>query len=271
MRKLVCTLAGAMLMSACAYSGVKEVERADFTGAGYNQMLAAEYKNYAMFEANEMADWRDAEYFAEKALMAGEGQKVMPTAMAERHIPSFAMSELSGARADLVNALNILKTEDNLPHLAKAQASFDCWMEQQEENVQPTHISDCRKHFNDAMSKLVKPHVYVEETYRVFFEHDSAEITDQAMSTIMDAKMFIGGMVGSSIVLTGNADTTGKSEYNKKLSEERAKAVYDAMMSAQIPEHKVKIMAEGEENLMVQTDDGVREPQNRRVDVLIVR
>lgn len=271
MTRRILTLCAVSLLAACAYNGVEQVSRSGFTGGSFHQMLAKEYKHYALFEAREMSDWRDAEYFADKALRAADGQEVMPSALAERHLPAESRDELTQARAALLEALNTMKIEENLPHLAKAQASFDCWLEQQEENIQPDHIADCKIHFENAMAKLVSPMVVVEETFRVYFDHDSAKVSEEAMATIREARDFMGDTPGTRIVLTGATDTTGSEEYNKRLSAERAQAVYDAMVGAQTPEHKVEIMAEGESALLVQTEDDVREPKNRRVDIFIVR
>jgi OOP family OmpA-OmpF porin len=261
----------ASVLAGCAYSGVKELSRLNTSGDDFSAFLATEYKHYAMFEANEMADWKDAEYFAQKGLAAANGQNVMPSELAERQIPEFAIEDLASAREKLMSALQTLDTPDNYANLAKAQTSFDCWMEQQEENIQPNHIADCRVQFQKAMEDLNVPHVILEEHYRVFFAHDSDDVDAEAMAVIEKAEAFIGDMVGSRIVLTGGTDTTGSESYNMKLSEARAKAVYDAMLEAGIPEHKVEIMAKGEADLLVETQDNVNEPKNRRVDILIVR
>lgn len=272
MKKFALALFAGSILAGCAYTGVKDVERADFMGESFTQLLAKEYKNYAMFEAYDMADWGSAEFFADKAMAAGAGEMVMPSELPDRDLPDFSIEDLAEARAKLMSALTNLKDVDgNVPHLAKAQASFDCWMEQQEENIQEDDIADCRVHFEDAMSKLKHPHVIVEETFRVFFDNDSAELSEDAMEIIMNAKAFIGEKEGTSILLTGATDTTGSVEYNKKLSAKRAQTVYDAMMAAAIPEHKVDISAEGEEDLLVKTEDDVSEMKNRRVDIMIIR
>lgn len=272
MRKSLLAVIATTFLAGCAYSGVKQLDRVEYTGNDFNQLLAAEYKKYAMFEAYKMSDWKDAEYHADKAMAAGNGEMVMPSELAERHIPEFAVQDLSSARAKLMTALVDLKgIEGNAPLLAKAQASFDCWLEQQEENIQPNDIAECRVQFQKAMSMLNYPHVIVEETFRVFFDTNSAKVSEDAMDVIKQAQTFIGDKAGTSIVLTGATDTTGSAEYNKKLSDRRAQAVYDAMMQAGIPEHKVQILAEGEDNLLVETEDGVSEVRNRRVDIVIIR
>lgn len=271
MKKVILSALCATVVAGCAYTGVKDLSRMDFTGEDFNSLLASEYKGYAMYEANEMKDWRDAEYFAKKGLAVANGHDVMPSELAERQIPDFALDDMASARDKLMGALQTLKTPDNFANLAKAQASYDCWMEQQEENIQPDDIAECRVEFQEAMAALNVPHVVLEESYRIFFAHDSATLDDAAMAIIEEAEAFIGDKKGTRIVLTGGTDTTGSDKYNMKLSEKRAQVVYDAMLKAGIPEHKVEILAKGEADLLVPTKDNVDEPQNRRVDVLVVR
>ena len=67
----------------------------------------------------------------------------------------------------------------------------------------------------------------------------------------------------------GHADRSGSDAYNIGLSEERAAAVAEAMVSAGIPANLITSSAEGESNPRVATDDGVREPQNRRVEIAV--
>lgn len=273
MKKLLLSLTMAMSLSACAYQGVPTLEKTDFVGGGFSTLLAGEYKKYAMFEAYKMADWSDAEYFADKALAAGNGESVMPSELSERSLPDFSVADLTDARGKLLHVLNSKNEEKNWGLLAKAQSSFDCWMEQQEENIQPDDIAECRVQFERAMAELTKPEpvVVVEETFRVFFDHDSAKLNDDALATLGAAKVFIGDKMGARIVVTGNADTSGSAAYNEALAQKRADAVYAALIETGIPEHKVEIVGKGEGNLLVATDDNVKEAKNRRVDIFIVR
>jgi OOP family OmpA-OmpF porin len=271
MKKMILTAGVALMLGACAYQNVNSIADMSFSGDSYNEMLADAYKGFAMFEANNMKDWPDADFFAMKGLAAANGETVMPSTLDERNLPEFSVAELSDARARLMDAIDNKNIERNWEHIAKAQASFDCWMEQQEENIQPDHISDCKVHFEEAMAKITMPAVVVEETFRAFFDHDSAELRADAQSVIMDVASFIGGKPGSRILITGNTDTTGSAAYNEKLAAKRADVVYQAITEAGVPEPSVEILAKGEANLLVETEDEVKEEQNRRVDILVVR
>ena len=68
-------------------------------------------------------------------------------------------------------------------------------------------------------------------------------------------------------MLAGYTDTSGPTTYNQGLSQRRADAVKAYMTSRSIPDSVIQTNAFGETNLRVQTADGVREVQNRRVEI----
>src|SRR3546814_14470257 len=105
---------------------------------------------------------------------------------------------------------------------AKAQANFDCWMEQQEENFQPQHIAACRDGYMTAMAELeAQPQTVMApapapamETaepagYTVHFEFDKAELTPDARTMLADVVMAAKKSDYQSIDLGGSTDLMG--------------------------------------------------------------
>ena len=74
---------------------------------------------------------------------------------------------------------------------------------------------------------------------------------------------------GARVTATGHTDTTGTEAYNMALSLRRANAVKDALVKLGVPAAAITTVGRGEAGLLVQTGDGVREPQNRRVEITI--
>jgi OOP family OmpA-OmpF porin len=71
------------------------------------------------------------------------------------------------------------------------------------------------------------------------------------------------------ITATGHTDTSGPEAYNMALSLRRANAVKDALVRDGVPAQAITVIGMGEKGLLVQTGDNVREPQNRRVEIVI--
>lgn len=68
--------------------------------------------------------------------------------------------------------------------------------------------------------------------------------------------------------IIGHTDRAGSADYNVVLSQRRAKAVRDALVREGIPAERLAIMYRGELEPLVKTQDGVREPENRRVELV---
>jgi outer membrane protein OmpA-like peptidoglycan-associated protein len=69
------------------------------------------------------------------------------------------------------------------------------------------------------------------------------------------------------IQVTGYTDRSGSPGYNQRLSERRASAVAGALASLGVPREQMAVSGRGENDNRVPTADGVREPQNRRVEI----
>ena len=75
----------------------------------------------------------------------------------------------------------------------------------------------------------------------------------------------------ATVAVTGHTDTVGTMEYNKALSERRAASVKAALIADGIPVDQISATGVGKSDLLVPTQDGVREPQNRRVEIVFER
>jgi OOP family OmpA-OmpF porin len=103
----------------------------------------------------------------------------------------------------------------------------------------------------------------------VYFGWDRADLTDQSRQAINAAVNEARRCTISSVVLDGHADRSGAASYNVGLSERRARTVRDEMVRLGVPASAISINAYGESRPAVPTPDGVREPLNRRVEIVI--
>ena len=106
-------------------------------------------------------------------------------------------------------------------------------------------------------------------SFMVFFDWDRSNLSQQALATIRQAADAFKQKGSARITATGHTDTSGPEAYNMALSLRRANAVKDALVRDGVPAQAITVIGRGEQGLLVQTGDGVREPQNRRVEIVI--
>lgn len=108
-----------------------------------------------------------------------------------------------------------------------------------------------------------------ERRFLVFFDFDSASVRGEGQRVIQDAAAASRQVAVTRIDVTGHADRSGAARYNDRLSRRRADAVKRGLISNGVPEKDIIIYARGEREPLVPTRDGVRELQNRRVEIVL--
>lgn len=102
----------------------------------------------------------------------------------------------------------------------------------------------------------------------VYFEWDSAEITSDAAATLDEVvRHYTSSFCSSRIRLEGHTDRAGAADYNQRLSDRMTGSVRSYLETNGIPADMISDTAYGEEQLRVPTEDGVRQPENRRVEI----
>ncbi|MGE0226493.1 MAG: OmpA family protein [Acetobacteraceae bacterium] len=106
-------------------------------------------------------------------------------------------------------------------------------------------------------------------SYLVFFDWDKATLTDRARQIIREAAENSTRVQYTRIEVNGYTDTSGTPQYNQGLSIRRAEAVAAELVRNGVPRNAIGIQGFGETRLLVETGPNVREPQNRRVEIII--
>ncbi len=106
-------------------------------------------------------------------------------------------------------------------------------------------------------------------SYLVFFDWDKAALTERARQIIHEAADNSTKVQYTRIEVNGYTDTSGTPQYNQGLSIRRAQAVAAELVRDGVPRQSITIQGFGETHLLVPTGPGVREPQNRRVEIVI--
>lgn len=257
-------------LSACAQLYM-ESQDATVDGSAFENALFGHYQALAQAEADEQ-DWVDADFFGGRALQVAAGEAPGPQPLEERHLVEPHLGELTSAREALVAALDDGAADSSPEAAALAQAGFDCWMQEAEENIQPADIEACKAMYQAGMDGLGKPMApkpmpTPTGPWIVYFDFDSAEVTYDGQLQINEAVNAATKADGSQVLLTAHTDTAGSEQYNLDLSARRAQSVVEAMDLIGVSDDRVTVSAVGESDPAVDTGDGVREQANRRVEI----
>jgi OmpA-OmpF porin, OOP family len=275
----VLALAFAVLASgACADRYLNEAQTTQARGTAFDNALARDYLAMSKSE-NVQSDYKDTETFARRSLAAAQGKPTLPDepGLRKTWLGSGEASELSQARQRLVTQLDRNNRTQRPEIAARAQVMYDCWLEQEAEGFQYDHIAACRDQFMAALAELEKPFpvppappkAAAPEKFLVFFDWDKAVVTPEGRRVVASAAEAYKTSGRATIVATGYTDLSGPPAYNYKLSERRAAAVKAELVRLGVPATSITTIGRGENDPLVPTKDGVREAQNRRVEIQI--
>ncbi len=116
---------------------------------------------------------------------------------------------------------------------------------------------------------VATPPAQVARTYLVFFDWDRSDLTGRARQVIGEAAAASSRVQTTRIEVNGYTDRTGSAGYNQALSVRRARSVQAELVRDGVPAAAIAIHGYGETNPLVPTADGVGEPQNRRVEIIL--
>jgi outer membrane protein OmpA-like peptidoglycan-associated protein len=102
-----------------------------------------------------------------------------------------------------------------------------------------------------------------------YFLNDSTELTAESKSHIPEVLSLINKREFYEISIIGHTDTTGSDEYNMRLSSARAESVRETLLSGGIRSDRIELRYHGKRDPIIPTGDNVREPRNRRVEVIV--
>ena len=138
----------------------------------------------------------------------------------------------------------------------------------------PDDITDRTRHVRDDITDrsvycLDVGAVITAPSFMVFFDWDKSTLTSKAIDTIGLAAAAYKSKGGARIVATGHTDTSGPDLYNQALSLRRSNAVKDELVRDGVRPEDISVVGLGETSPLVPTGDGVREAQNRRVEIVV--
>lgn len=105
--------------------------------------------------------------------------------------------------------------------------------------------------------------------FLLYFLPDSTELMPDSATALPEIVRAIAGREAPDISIVGHTDRSGAADYNLLLSNRRALAVRDELSRDGMVLDRIEVTSHGETNPLVATEDGVREPRNRRVEVTV--
>jgi len=263
-------------LGACAQNQLyQEAQSMSPSGSEFDRALYHGYFDQATKENQPYGkyakDTVNRDTYAQRAMAAARGQRLLPEQVGIRNIPGNVVSEARDGRDRLMTALEGSATTKVPGDAANAQVMFDCWLEQLEENYQPNDIAACRSGFyrsleaaEAAIAPPPTPLVVEAPPFLVFFDWDEYVVTPEAMAIIARTVQQAKKSGADAVQIIGHTDSFGATNYNSTLSKSRADAVRNALASQGIAANTISVEGRGESDPLVSTGNGVREPQNRR-------
>ena len=109
----------------------------------------------------------------------------------------------------------------------------------------------------------------VEQNFIVFFDFNRASLTAEGRRVVQRAASYFQQDGAAHMQLTGYTDAVGTQDYNLELSRRRALTVRNYLVELSVSPDEIGVAWQGKDGQRVATPNGVREPQNRRVEVII--
>lgn len=283
MRKLGLTfVAAALVMAISACTGyyvseeVAKTKGMQATGSPFTQSLHKYYVEEAEIALAE-SDHQHADIYQSKGRIAAAGGEPAPAQLGffDWWVPSRSVPDLTDARARLMTALGDGHKESHPDQLARAQVYYDCWVEEEHEDIwlrqsgvevyQPDDIKRCKDGFEEAMRFDQQPMSYI-----IYFDFDKSNIRAPDASSVMQQVVAAAQKgIKTRISIFAHTDTAGTAQYNVGLSKRRAESVVKFLTSNGIAGNRITATWFGESRLAVQTPDGTPEQANRRAEITV--
>jgi len=237
----------------------------DFGNAGGNEPVVIHLPNQNTYNGPGAVSYGSAGAFAYQAIVgASVPISIIPGLEATLEYRFFGMARADVPTSAVATNGQIINGATPAGH---AHRGF--------ETVDNSVVIGLRYHFGVAPPPVIAPAaapapvVTPARSYLVFFDWDKATLTDRTRQIIADAAANSAKVEHTRIEVNGYTDTSGTPQYNQGLSVRRAQTVAAELVKDGVPQAAINIQGFGEAHLLVPTGPGVREPQNRRVEIVI--
>ena len=121
------------------------------------------------------------------------------------------------------------------------------------------------REFGEALAALPPRPV----SFLLYFVEGRDQLTPESQQVLQQVFAEIALRPAPEVVVIGHTDRVGAVAYNDTLSLRRAERVRDDLVRLGVPADRIRTAGRGEREPLVQTDDEVAEPRNRRVEISV--
>lgn len=274
----------------------------------FEQALAKAYQHLSNVE-RESGDHRDSQSYADRAVAAKSGNASAPDQVSLRtpFLEERYVAELQKARQRLVSTFEKSGREKAPIAAAKAQSSYDCWLEQASEDLQESHIGACKDAFLLAVADVEKalipppapvavidpdsdqdgvndsnddcpntpPNTPVDNVGcpeipsldGVHFQLNKALLTAEAKDVLNEVSDIVKRNPHIRVDIVGHTDSSGSDSYNQTLSEKRAQSTLQYLVRTGIGEDRMSASGRGESMPRESNETSAGRKANRRVEL----
>ncbi len=277
MRTVTCLMLGvsALAIAGCtnlpgaslgATFGAERYLNGTHGGSDFNGSLASEYTELGRRAAFKDVLWLNSTAYIAKAQQAEAGITPAPWAPAELGVSTPGDADSLEIYDEVVRVINENKAA-RPEACARTQAMWDQWLEAlyppQMYGITP---EDARAQLHEA---AIACRGSIESGFVAYFGFNETNITDRARQTLDAVVAAVNKLGTTALSVVGHADTVGSTAYNQGLSEARANRVADELIARGVPAGAMTLAGRSENQPAVDTGDNVREPQNRRVEIVL--
>jgi len=125
--------------------------------------------------------------------------------------------------------------------------------------------AEVEKNFGEALATLPPEPI----SFTLYFEEGSTVLLEDSKNTLLELFAEVAKRQAVEVQVTGHTDTLGKESDNDRLSEERAQAIKEILIAQGLKSNFIRAVGRGSRELLIPTPPNVREPRNRRVEVIV--
>lgn len=133
----------------------------------------------------------------------------------------------------------------------------------------PKTFSVSEQKISETFGGAIEAQPALPAAFQLYFELGGTQLTPESEALLPAVLAEVARRPGADLSIVGHTDTAGSASDNEELGMLRAQFVRDRIVEAGLKLDRVSTLSHGEANPLIKTEDGISEPRNRRVEVVV--